>query len=69
MLKKVNNDVSLLGCPKEGTPKNTKEADILIVAIRDPKKITNRYIKNGTMVLDVGIHYKEGEIFGDVNFD
>ena len=69
MFKKVNNYVSLLGCPKEGIPKNTKEAYILIVAIRDQKKITNRYIKNGTMILDVGIHYKEGEIFGDVNFD
>ena len=40
MLKKYTNNVILLGCEKEGIPKNTKEADILIVAIRNPKKIT-----------------------------
>ena len=69
MFKKVNNDVSLLGCPKKSIPKNTKEAYVLIVAIRDPRKITSRYGKNGAIVLDVGIHCKEGEIFDNVDFD
>ena len=67
--KKENNDVSLLGCLKEDIPKNTKEAYVLIVAIRDPRKIISRYEKNSTIVLNVGIHCKEGEIFDDVNFD
>ena len=33
-----------------------KKADILIVAIGKPKMITSEYIKEGAVVIDVGIH-------------
>ena len=53
--------------------KNLKElcrqADILIVAIGKPKFITEEYIKEGAVVIDVGIHRLEGKkLCGDVDF-
>lgn len=48
----------------------TKRADILIVAIGKPKFITADYVKDGAVVIDVGIHRGEdGKLCGDVMFD
>ncbi len=48
----------------------TKRADILIVAIGKPKFITAEYVKEGAVVIDVGIHRGEdGKLCGDVKFD
>ncbi len=54
--------------------KNLKElcrqADILIVAIGKPRFITADYVKEGAVVIDVGIHRLEGKkLCGDVDFD
>lgn len=47
-----------------------KQADILIVAIGKRKFITEEYIKEGAVVIDVGIHRNEdGTLCGDVDFD
>lgn len=48
----------------------TKRADILIVAIGKPKFIDSSYVKDGAVVIDVGIHRMEnGHLCGDVDFD
>ena len=45
-------------------------ADILIAALGKPKFITEEYIKDGAVVIDVGIHRQEnGKLCGDVDFD
>ena len=47
-----------------------QQADILIVAIGKPKFITEEYVKEGAVVIDVGIHRLEGKkLCGDVDFD
>ncbi len=47
-----------------------KRADILIVAIGKPKMIDASYVKDGAVVIDVGIHRQEnGKLCGDVDFD
>ena len=47
-----------------------KQADILIVAIGKPKFINEEYVKEGAVVIDVGIHRLEGKkLCGDVDFD
>lgn len=47
-----------------------KRADILIVAIGKPRFITAEYIKEGAVVIDVGIHRMDnGKLCGDVDFD
>lgn len=48
----------------------TKRADILIVAIGKPKFITKEYVKEGAVVIDVGIHRgADGKLCGDVDYD
>lgn len=47
-----------------------KRADILIVAIGKPKMINREYIKEGAVVIDVGINRDEnGKLCGDVDFE
>ncbi|MBR1873654.1 MAG: bifunctional methylenetetrahydrofolate dehydrogenase/methenyltetrahydrofolate cyclohydrolase FolD [Eubacterium sp.] len=47
-----------------------KGADILIVAIGKPKMIDSSYVKEGAVVIDVGIHRMEnGKLCGDVDYD
>ena len=48
----------------------TKRADILVVAVGKPRMIDASYIKDGAVVIDVGIHRKEdGKLCGDVDFE
>ncbi len=47
-----------------------KQADILIVAIGKPQFIGAEYVKEGAVVIDVGIHRDENnKLCGDVKFD
>ena len=47
-----------------------KRADILIVAIGKPRMIDDSYVKEGAVVVDVGIHRDENnKVFGDVDYD
>lgn len=47
-----------------------KEADILIVAIGKPMFITKDYVKEGAVVIDVGIHRNaENKLCGDVDYN
>lgn len=47
-----------------------KRADILVAAVGKPKMINSEYVKEGAVVIDVGIHRMEnGKLCGDVDFD
>ncbi len=48
----------------------TGRADILVVAVGRPKMITRKYVKEGAVVIDVGIHRDENnKLCGDVDYD
>lgn len=47
----------------------TKLADILVVAIGKAKFITEDMVKEGAVVIDVGINRIEGKLYGDVDFE
>ena len=48
----------------------TKQADILVAAVGRPKFVTPDMVKDGAVVLDVGINRMEdGKLCGDVDFD
>ena len=49
----------------------TRDADILIAAIGKPKYVKSRYIKDGAVVIDVGVNRdpETGKLCGDVDFD
>jgi len=44
-------------------------ADILVAAIGKPYFVTKDFVKEGAVVIDVGINRVEGKIVGDVKFD
>ncbi|MCK0472550.1 bifunctional methylenetetrahydrofolate dehydrogenase/methenyltetrahydrofolate cyclohydrolase FolD [Halalkalibacter sp. APA_J-10(15)] len=47
----------------------TTQADILIVAVGRPKFIKADDVKDGAVVVDVGINRVDGKLCGDVDFD
>lgn len=49
---------------------HTKQADIIISAIGKPKFVTSDMVKDGVVVIDVGINRDEnGKLVGDVDFE
>jgi methylenetetrahydrofolate dehydrogenase (NADP+)/methenyltetrahydrofolate cyclohydrolase len=46
----------------------TRQADILIVAIGQPRFLTAEMVKPGAVVVDVGIHRTDAGLVGDVDF-
>ena len=47
----------------------TKSADVLISAVGKPKFITEDMVKEGAVVIDVGINRVNGKLEGDVDFE
>lgn len=51
-------------------PSITKQADLLVAAVGRPKLITSEHVKEGAVVIDVGINRDENnKLCGDVDFD
>lgn len=68
----LNKSATITVCHSktQNTKKITKEADIVISAIGKAKFITEDMIKEGAIVIDVGINRDEnGKIVGDVDFE
>ncbi len=70
LMLRENATVTIAHSRTENLKEVAKRADILIVAIGRPKMITREYIKEGAVVIDVGIHRKEDHrLCGDVDYD
>lgn len=70
LLLEENATVTIAHSRTKNLAQVTSRADILIVAIGKPKFITGEYVKDGAVVIDVGIHRDENNhLCGDVNFD
>lgn len=70
LMLKENCTVTIAHSRTKDLKEVTKRADILIVAIGKPKFITADYVKEGAVVIDVGIHRNdEGKLCGDVDFE
>jgi len=50
-------------------PKYVRKAELLIVAVGKANLIKGDWIREGAIVIDVGINRVEGKIFGDVEFE
>ena len=70
LLLQENGTVTICHSKTSNLKEVTKRADILVVAIGKPKFITSEYVKDGAVVIDVGIHRMgNGKLCGDVDFD
>ena len=69
MMLQENATVTITHSRTVDLPSVTRRADILIVAIGKPRMITSEYVKEGAVVIDVGIHRDENnKLCGDVDF-
>jgi len=70
LLLQENGTVTVTHSRTKDLKEVTKRADILVVAIGKPKMVTADYVKDGAVVIDVGIHRNEdNKLCGDVDFD
>ena len=75
LLLRENGTVTVTHSKTKDVKAFTKNADILIVAIGKPEMIDASYVKDGAVVIDVGIHRLDPEknngrkLCGDVKFD
>ena len=70
LLLRENGTVTITHSRTKDLKEITKRADILVAAIGKPKFVTADYVKEGAVVIDVGIHRNEdNKLCGDVDFD
>ena len=70
LLLRENGTVTVCHSRTKDLKEITKRADILVAAIGKPKFIDADYVKEGAVVIDVGIHRNEnGKLCGDVDFE
>lgn len=70
LLLRENGTVTVAHSKTRDLASITKRADILVAAIGKPKFFTREYVKEGAVVIDVGIHRMENQkLCGDVDYD
>ena len=70
LLLRENGTVTICHSKTQDMKEITRQADILVVAIGKPKFVDETYVKEGAVVIDVGIHRNaENKLCGDVDFD
>ena len=69
MLLEKNASVTICHSKTKNIAEHTKKADILVAAAGKPKLITKEMVKEGAVVIDVGINRVNGKIVGDVDFE
>ena len=69
LMLRENATVTICHSKTKDLKEVTKRADILIVALGKPRFITKEYVKEGAVVIDVGIHRDENnKLCGDVDY-
>lgn len=69
MLLERDATVTYCHSKTEDLPAVCREADLLVAAIGRPKMIGPEYVKEGAVVIDVGINRTDAGMVGDVDFD
>lgn len=70
LMLKANATVTVCHSKTENLSEVCKNADILVAAIGKPEFIKENMVKDGAVVIDVGINRKEdGKLCGDVDFE
>lgn len=70
LLLRENGTVTIAHSKTRNLKEICKRADILVAAVGRPKMVDASYVKEGAVVIDVGIHRNENnKLCGDVDFD
>ncbi len=69
MLLGENATVTICHSKTVDLPAETAQADILVAAAGIPRLVKQFHVKDGAVVVDVGINLVDGKLVGDVDFD
>lgn len=69
LLLQENATVTVCHSRTKDLAEHTRRADILVAAIGKPRFITADMVKEGAVVVDVGINRVDGKLCGDVDFE
>lgn len=70
LMLRENATVTIAHSKTKNLKEVCKKADILIVAIGKPRMIDDSYVKEGAVVIDVGIHRNtDNKLCGDVDYE
>lgn len=70
LLLRENGTVTIAHSRTKDLQTVCKRADILVVAVGKPRMITREYVKDGAVVIDVGMHRNEAnKLCGDVDYE
>ena len=69
LLLKENCTVTITHSKTKDLKTECLEADIIVAAVGIPQLVKGNWVKEGTIVIDVGINKTENGIVGDVNFE
>ena len=69
LLLHKNGTVTIAHSRTKNLTEVTRRADILVAAVGRAKFVTNDMVKDGAVVIDVGINRVDGKLYGDVDFD
>lgn len=70
LLLRENGTVTVCHSRTENLREITRRADILVAAVGKPGMVDETYVKDGAVVIDVGIHRNEdNKLCGDVDFE
>jgi methylenetetrahydrofolate dehydrogenase (NADP+) / methenyltetrahydrofolate cyclohydrolase len=69
LLLRENATVTVCHSRTRNLPEVARRADILVVAAGQREMVGAEYVREGAVVVDVGIHPREGRLVGDVMFE
>lgn len=69
LLQKQNCTVTMCHSKTVDIKKYTQMADIVVVAIGKDRFLTSDMVKEGAIVVDVGMNRVDGKLYGDVDYD
>jgi methylenetetrahydrofolate dehydrogenase (NADP+) / methenyltetrahydrofolate cyclohydrolase len=69
LLLQSHATVTLCHSRTRDLPGVCRRADVLVVAIGRPRMVTADYVKEGAVVIDVGVNRVDGKVVGDVDFE
>lgn len=69
LLTDLNATVTICHSRTKDLSLYTKNADLIVVAVGSPKLLTADMVKEGVIVVDVGINRVNGKLEGDVDFE
>ncbi len=69
MLLAENATVTMCHSRTRDLPAVCRRADVLVVAVGRPRLVTGDFVREGAVVIDVGINRVDGKVVGDVDFD